>query len=110
MNISDIITLLHPTADRRTDIVLQDDGQGIYIAHWDESKFGPQPTEQELLDQASSVQLGYDNNIIKQQRASEYASVVDQLDMLYKDKINNTNTWVDHITGVKTKHPKKESI
>jgi len=37
-----------------------------------------------------------------------YASITDQLDMLYKDKINGTTTWEDHITAVKEAHPKPE--
>lgn len=39
-------------------------------------------------------------------RASEYPSLADQLDMLYHDKINNTNTWLDAIQAVKNKYPK----
>tara|TARA_Y100000401_G_scaffold108813_1_gene104411 strand:- start:195 stop:518 length:324 start_codon:yes stop_codon:yes gene_type:complete len=35
-----------------------------------------------------------------------YASIGDQLDMQYKDAINGTTTWKDHITAVKAKYPK----
>ena len=35
-----------------------------------------------------------------------YASVGDQLDMQYKDAINGTTTWKDHVTAVKSKYPK----
>jgi hypothetical protein len=35
-----------------------------------------------------------------------YASIGDQLDMQYKDAINGTNTWKDHIAAVKAKYPK----
>ena len=35
-----------------------------------------------------------------------YASIGDQLDMQYKDKINGTTTWKDHIAAVKAKYPK----
>lgn len=38
----------------------------------------------------------------------EYPSVGDQLDMIYKDKINNTNVWLDTITAIKEAHPKPE--
>ena len=41
-------------------------------------------------------------------RASEYKSIVEQLDMIYWDKVNNTNTWKEHIDSVKTKYPKGE--
>ena len=39
-------------------------------------------------------------------RASEYKSITEQLDMLYWDKVNNTNLWQEHINAVKTKYPK----
>ena len=35
-----------------------------------------------------------------------YASVGDQLDMQYKDAVNGTTTWKDHIAAVKAKYPK----
>jgi len=41
-------------------------------------------------------------------RASEYKSIVEQLDMIYWDKVNNTNTWKEHIDSVKNKYPKGE--
>ena len=40
------------------------------------------------------------------QREKEYASIGDQLDMHYHDTVDGTTTWIDHISGVKTKHPK----
>ena len=35
-----------------------------------------------------------------------YASVEDQLDMQYKDAVNGTTTWKDHVAAVKAKYPK----
>ena len=35
-----------------------------------------------------------------------YASIGDQLDMQYKDAVNGTTTWKDHIAAVKAKYPK----
>ena len=39
-------------------------------------------------------------------RRVEYGPIEDQLDMQYWDKVNGTTTWVDHVAGVKAKHPK----
>jgi len=39
-------------------------------------------------------------------RIAKYPSIHDQLDMIYWDKINNTNVWVDAITAAKKQHPK----
>ena len=51
--------------------------------------------------------------LYKEQRTGEagttdtiYASIGDQLDMQYKDAINGTTTWKDHIAAVKAKYPK----
>ncbi len=39
-------------------------------------------------------------------RNDAYASIEDQLDMQYKDAVNGTTTWKDHIAAVKAKYPK----
>jgi hypothetical protein len=39
-------------------------------------------------------------------RAKEYPSWQDQMDMQYWDKINNTSTWQDAVQAVKDKYPK----
>ena len=35
-----------------------------------------------------------------------YAPIGDQLDMQYKDAVNGTTTWKDHVAAVKAKYPK----
>ena len=40
-------------------------------------------------------------------RLAEYPAIGDQLDMIYWDKINNTNKWVETITEIKNKYPKE---
>ncbi len=39
-------------------------------------------------------------------RAIAYPSIQEQLDMMYKDQMNDTTTWKDAITKVKTDNPK----
>jgi hypothetical protein len=39
-------------------------------------------------------------------RAAEYPTLQDQLDMQYWDKKNGTTTWVDAITKIKSDNPK----
>ena len=41
-----------------------------------------------------------------EKRAAEYPSIPDQLDMIYWDKVNNTNNWVNKISEIKAKYPK----
>ena len=50
------------------------------------------------------VQAEYDAK--QYQRDRIYPSLQDQLDMQYWDGINNTTTWKDAITKVKTDNPK----
>jgi hypothetical protein len=39
-------------------------------------------------------------------RKVAYGDIAEQLDMLYKDMINKTNNWVEHVTNVKKTLPK----
>jgi len=41
-----------------------------------------------------------------EKRLAEYPSVGDQLDMIYWDKVNNTNLWQEKIAQIKAKYPK----
>jgi hypothetical protein len=41
-----------------------------------------------------------------QARQEAYGSIADQLDMQYKDAVNGTNTWKEHIAQVKSDNPK----
>ena len=65
-----------------------------------------QPTEAELNAEITKVQNDYTAQQYQRDRKSEYKSITEQLDMLYWDKVNNTNLWQEHINAVKTKYPK----
>ena len=47
-----------------------------------------------------------DPNQYKHDRQQAYASIEEQLDMQYWDKVNGTNLWKEHIDSVKSAHPK----
>lgn len=66
----------------------------------------PIPTEQEVAAEVVRLQTEFQTKEYQRDRAEEYPSIADQLDMLYHDKINNTNTWLDAIQAVKNKYPK----
>jgi hypothetical protein len=53
-----------------------------------------------------AVNAWIDPNAYKYQRAPEYPSMQEQLDMQYWDAINGTTTWQDAINAVKAKYPK----
>jgi len=86
-----------------------DDGTGAFDASGnaisiDESKVAEART---ILDAEATAVL------YRKQRTGQagttdtiYASIGDQLDMQYKDAVNGTTTWKDHIAAVKAKYPK----
>jgi len=55
----------------------------------------------------SQVNAWVDPEQYKYNRANEYPSIVDQLDMQYWDKVNGTTTWQDAIAKVKSDNPKE---
>ena len=68
-------------------------------------EFTDEDYAQAITDLADSKwnaqQFGY-----VQARQEAYGSIGDQLDMQYKDAVNGTTTWKDHIATVKSDNPK----
>ncbi|MBQ9035365.1 MAG: hypothetical protein IJ099_05330 [Alphaproteobacteria bacterium] len=62
-----------------------------YNGSWYISGFAPQKTEMSYVEK----------------RIAEYPSITDQLDMIYWDKVNNTNLWAEKIAEIKAKYPKE---
>ena len=68
-------------------------------------EFGSSDYDQAITDLANNKwndqQFGY-----IQARQEAYGSIGDQLDMQYKDAVNGTTTWKDHVAQVKSNNPK----
>lgn len=65
------------------------------------------PSEDEFI---SKTKLYYDEYIFNANKKlkeldRKYPSIKEQLDMMYWDKVNGTNTWVDTITKIKKDNP-----
>ena len=89
--------------------VLIDDGTGAFDAN------GNSISLDNSLVTAARTTLNNEAAAIlyRKQRTGEagttdtiYASIGDQLDMQYKDAVNGTTTWKDHVAAVKAKYPK----
>ncbi|MEE3255027.1 MAG: XkdW family protein [Chloroflexota bacterium] len=80
------------------------DGRGPYIAEWYSDK--PQPSEAEIAIAVKAYEAEWDAKEYARKRAGEYLPLGEQLDMLYWDKKDGTNTWEQHIDAVKAKYPK----
>ena len=65
-----------------------------------------QPTEEEIAAEIIRLQAEYNAKQYQRDRVKEYPPLADQLDMLYHDRINSTDTWMEAIQAVKNKYPK----
>ena len=65
-----------------------------------------QPTEQELVAKTEELKADYNAKQYQRDRAEQYPSIQDQLDMQYHDQVNGTTTWKDAIAKVKADNPK----
>lgn len=77
------------------NVVSIDDTAGAF------DKDGNQVTIDEAL-----VNAWQDPDQYKYDRQQAYASLAEQLDMQYWDRVNGTSTWKEHIDAVKAAHPK----
>lgn len=108
MNLSTILKLKFPEADMSKDIIVQDDGQGPYIAKWDVA-LGAKPTQADLDLLAIELAPVKQAQDTRQNRRNEYPAMGDQLDMLYKAMdsgvLPKVVEFYDSIKAVKDKHP-----
>ena len=90
-------------------VVSIDDGAGAFDASGNSVSL-----DQSKIDAArATIDAEAAKILYQKQRTGEagttdtiYASIGDQLDMQYKDAINGTTTWKDHVAAVKAKYPK----
>jgi len=60
----------------------------------------------EILAKQQELITEYNSKQYQRDRAKEYPSIQEQLDLQYWDKINNTTKWEEAINAVKQKYPK----
>jgi len=79
-------------------------GENINNIEW---KNGTTPIPaNEILAKQQELITEYNSKKYQRDRAVDYPSLADQLDMQYWDKINGTNKWQQAINAVKQKYPK----
>jgi len=86
------------------DVLLQDDGSGAYIKEWNVDGV-TKPTDTQLNSYESAADLEERQNQVRATRKAAYKDLGEQLDMQYKDEVNGTTTWQDHIKAVKDANP-----
>jgi hypothetical protein len=65
--------------------------------------------ESAITTEVTRLLAEYDAQEYARNRAAEYPSQGDQMDMIYKDNKNSTTTHADAVEAVKTKWPKDNS-
>jgi len=90
--------------DFLSDVLLQDDGSGPYIKEWNIDGVA-KPTDEQLNSYDTAADLEERQNVVRATRRASYKDIGEQLDMQYKDNINGTTTWKDHVAAVKSANP-----
>lgn len=98
IGICETILALNPTAQ------VSCSGDDVNTIVW-ENGTKPIPANQ-ILAKQKELQAEYEAKQYQRDRQKEYPSIADQLDMLYWDKVNGTENWLNSIESVKSKFPK----
>ena len=67
------------------------------------------PTEEAIQAEMIRMDAEWDAQEYARKRKTDYPSIGDQMDMIYKDNKNSTTTHADAVEAVKTKWPKDNS-
>ena len=88
----------------RTEVKLQDDGNGAYIKEWNLDI--PKPTMSQLNAFEAQAQV-YENNLnIISKRKAEYGHWEKQLEEINE---NGIDAWKSRIASIKAKYPKENN-
>ena len=90
------------TVDFLSDVKLQNDGSGDYIAEWN-IKSVAKPTDSQLASYETASNTEEKNNGIRETRKRLYGDIGDQLDEIYTD----IDAWKARIKTIKDANPKE---
>lgn len=91
------------TVDFMTEVTLQDDGKGAYIAEWN-IKDKAKPTDDQLKTKESDADKLEKNATAIDNRKAEYGTVEQQLEYITE---NGLTKWQENVTAIKKKYPKE---
>ena len=91
------------TVDFLTEVTLQDDGKGAYIAEWN-IKDKAKPTDDQLKAVESDADKLEKNAKAIDNRRAEYGTVEQQLEYITE---NGLTKWQENVTAIKKKYPKE---
>ena len=91
--------------DFRTEVRLQDDGNGAYIKEWNLDIAKPTDAQLNALEaQANEVER---LNLVKANRANEYPDFKEYLDGIVKNDNAQIQKYINDCLAVKAKYPKE---
>ena len=87
--------------DFLSDVILQNDGSGVYIKEWNLDI--AQPTAEQIASYETAGNAAEALQTVLNNRANDYPSIKDQLDKIYHSGIDE---WKKVIKATKDKYPK----
>ena len=90
--------------ESETEVKLQNDGQGVYIAFWSDSLDKPKPTDAQLDALSSQATTLKNNAIAVANRQKEYGSIASQIEFITEKGLE---AWKTNVQAIKTKYPKE---
>ena len=87
--------------DFRTEVKLQDDGNGAYIKEWNLDI--PKPTMAQLDAFEAQANIVESNQAQVQNRIKEYGSIAEQIEYITE---NGLDAWQSKVNSIKIKYPK----
>jgi hypothetical protein len=91
--------------DFRTEVKLQDDGNGVYIKEWNLDIAKPTLAQLDAFEtQANEIER---LNIVKANRANEYPDFKEYLDGIVKGDNAQIQKYINDCLAVKAKYPKE---
>ena len=91
------------SVDFLTEVTLQDDGKGAYIAEWN-IKDKAKPTDDQLKAVESDADKLEKNATAVNNRKAEYGSLASQIEYITE---NGIDKWKEKVDAIKKKYPKE---
>ena len=91
------------SVDFLTEVTLQDDGKGVYIAEWN-IKDKAKPTDVQLKAVESDADKLEKNATAVNNRKAEYGSLASQIEYITE---NGIDKWKEKVDAIKKKYPKE---
>ena len=98
-----IIAYLGRTPDFISEVKLQNEGSGVYIAEWNVDGVA-KPTDEQLDALSSQAETLENNAIVVANRQKEYGSIAEQLEYIVE---HGVSAFIEKQNLIKTKYPKE---